>query len=106
MSTSHTQDLARNTSLILLIVPPWLLLHCQSAAEILPFHYFAPFILIPCGNSTAFYLPPSVCSEQCFHLRNLCPVEWQQAKLFNDAREDLIANGLSFIDCKQLLVLS
>lgn len=60
---------------------------------------FCTFYLIPCGNSTVFYLPPSVCSEQCFHLRNLCPVEWQQAKLFNAAREDLRANGLSFIDC-------
>lgn len=60
---------------------------------------FCTFYLIPCGNSTMFYLPPSVCSEQCFYLRNLCPVEWQQAELFNAAREDLIANGLSFINC-------
>ena len=60
---------------------------------------FCSFYLIPYGNSTVFYPPPSVCSEQCFYPRNLCPVEWQQAKLFNDAREDLIANELSFIDC-------
>ena len=57
------------------------------------------FYFIPCGNSSMFYPPSSVCSEQCFHLRNLCPIEWQQAELFNAAREDLIANGLSFIDC-------
>ena len=60
---------------------------------------FCTFYFIPCGNSSMFYPPSSVCSEQCFHLMSLCPVEWQQAELFNAARADLIANGLSFIDC-------
>ena len=69
--------------------------HCRDIAISL----FCTFYLIPCGNSTVFYPPSSVCSEQCLHLRNLCPVEWRQAELFIDADAGLVANGLSFIKC-------
>ena len=58
------------------------------------------FYLIPCGNSTVFQPPVSVCSEQCFHLRNdLCPNEWVQVLAFFRTRPDLIDLGLGFIDC-------
>ena len=58
------------------------------------------FYLIPCGNSTVFQPPVSVCSEQCFHLRNdLCPNEWELVLGYFNANPWLIDLGLAFIDC-------
>ena len=58
------------------------------------------FYLIPCGNSTVFLPPVSVCSEQCFHLRNdLCPDEWELVLGYLNANQWLVDIGLGFIDC-------
>jgi len=58
------------------------------------------FYFIPCGNSTVFQPPVSVCSEECFHLRNdLCPNQWERALAYFAGRPDLIARGLNLIDC-------
>ena len=71
-------------------------MQCRDVAiKVLCTYYF-----IPCGTSTAFQPPASVCSEQCFHLRNdLCPIQWEQALLYFADRQDLIAVGLNLIDC-------
>ena len=69
---------------------------CRDAA----IRLLCTFYFIPCGNSTVFQPPVSVCSEQCFHLRNdLCPTEWVQVLAFFRTRPDLIRLGLGFIDC-------
>ena len=58
------------------------------------------YYLIPCGNSSVFQPPVSVCSEQCFHLRNdLCPNEWEQVLAFFRSNPELVALGLGFIEC-------
>ena len=58
------------------------------------------FYFIPCGTSTAFEPPVSVCSEECFHLRNnLCPTQWEQALSYFAVRPNLVEVGLNLIDC-------
>ena len=50
-------------------------------------HYYLP----PCGNSTHFMLPPSLCEEECIYVKNGCRATWQAAAIvFTDP---------SFIDC-------
>ena len=58
------------------------------------------YYLIPCGNSSVFQPPVSVCSEQCLHLRNdLCPYEWELVLAYLRRNPGLVAIGLGFIEC-------
>ena len=58
------------------------------------------YYFIPCGNSSAFQPPVSVCSEQCFHVRNdLCPNEWKLIVEHFRNNPELVALGLAFIEC-------
>ena len=59
-------------------------------------HYYLP----PCGNSTTFESPTSVCMETCYYLQDICPNEWEQAIAFfneNDAFVDDYDAG--YIEC-------
>ena len=61
---------------------------------------FCNFYLIPCGNSTVFQPPVSVCPELCFHLRNnVCASVWEQIVEHFRANPELERLGLGFIDC-------
>ena len=58
------------------------------------------YYFIPCGNSSVFQPPVSVCSEQCLHVRNdLCPNEWELVEEHFRNNPGLIALGLAFIEC-------
>ena len=58
------------------------------------------FYLIPCGNSSVFQPPVSVCSEQCFHVRNNpCASVWELIVTHFRNNPELVALGLAFIEC-------
>ena len=56
-------------------------------------HYYLP----PCGNTTLFEPPTSVCMEVCNYLGDLCPSEWEQAVTFFEVNEALFYEA--FINC-------
>ena len=85
-------NLVEDASLILSLVPD----KCLDPALRVLCHFYFP----PCGNSTHFQSPTSVCIEFCNYLQELCPFEWGQAIAFfeeNDSR--LRPQGLTFINC-------
>ena len=58
------------------------------------------YYLPPCGNSTTFQPPASVCMETCNYLREICPNEWNDVISYMEENESLIRGlGLSFINC-------
>ena len=69
---------------------------CRDPAIQVLCHFFLP----PCGNSTVFEPPTSVCKEACNYLREICPSEWEQVVAHFEANDDWLApNGLHFINC-------
>ena len=59
-------------------------------------HYYLP----PCGNSTFFEPPTSVCMEPCNHLAEICPLEWERLVAFFEHEDiSLKKNGLTLINC-------
>ena len=69
---------------------------CIDPAQRVLCHFFLP----PCGNSTFFEPPTSVCMEACNYLAEICPFQWEQVVAYfeeNDYR--LRPDGLTFINC-------
>ena len=70
---------------------------CYETARRVICHFYLP----PCGNSTHFQPPTSVCSDTCKQLRDLCPTEWDSVvQTFEQNRIILEVDGLLFIDCE------
>ena len=57
---------------------------CRDLAIRIVCHYFLP----PCGNSTTFKPPTSVCMETCNYLRETCPNAWNAALAYIERNED------------------
>ena len=71
--------------------------NCYDIARQVICHFYLP----PCGNSTHFEPPTSVCSDTCYQLRDLCPTEWDViVDVFEQNRLILGADRLLFIDCE------
>ena len=88
----HLSRLINDTSIVFDLLP----MQCRDVAV----KVLCTFYFIPCGTSTAFEPPVSVCSEECFHLRNnLCPIQWEQALSYFAGRPNLVEVGLNLIDC-------
>ena len=68
---------------------------CKRQTQLAMCHYFLP----PCGNSTVFKPPTSVCDDICNHLFDLCPAEFEFALQYFEQRPGLVQAGLSFINC-------
>ena len=68
---------------------------CRDETKLVLCHYFLP----PCGNSTVFEPPTSVCEDTCNYLRSLCPNEWILAREYFEARPPLVRNGFTMINC-------
>ena len=68
---------------------------CKREAQLILCHYFLP----PCGNSTVFEPPTSVCKDVCNYLRNLCPVEYEFMLEYFQQQPSLSQAGLTFINC-------
>lgn len=47
-------------------------------------HYYLP----PCGNSSMFEPPTSVCAEECSYVAETCPTEWAQLRTFIETYKD------------------
>ena len=61
---------------------------------------FCHFLLPPCGNSTVFELPTSVCMETCKNVQELCSLEWEEIlTYFEENYNFLRPRGLTFINC-------
>ena len=82
-------------------VPAGLLLdkfrdECHDPALRILCHYYFP----PCGNSTVFEPPTSVCMETCNYLRELCPNEWNDIVAYFEENDATIRSyGATFINC-------
>ena len=68
---------------------------CIEEARLVLCQYFLP----PCGNSTVFEPPKSVCGGVCDHLRSLCSEEYDKIKAYFDSRSDLVDLGFTMINC-------
>ena len=68
---------------------------CQAPAEKLLCQYYLP----PCGNSTTFETPKSVCKDTCNYLRENCPNEWNVVEPFFEQSELSMVHGTTFINC-------
>ena len=69
---------------------------CRDPAIRVLCHFFLP----PCGNSTVFEPPTSVCKEACNYLRDICPSEWEQVVAYFEESDDrLRPDGLTLINC-------
>lgn len=70
---------------------------CQDAAVRVLCQFFLP----PCGNSTIFEPPTSVCMEACNYLRDTCPTEWDQViAIFEENDSEIRPYGANFINCR------
>ena len=70
--------------------------NCFEPARRVLCHFYLP----PCGNSSMFEPPSSVCEEACTELSKLCPIGWAQVVSFFELNEVNAAPlGLSLIDC-------
>ena len=70
---------------------------CRDSAIRVLCHYYLP----PCGNSTMFEPPTSVCMEACNYLQEMCPNEWEYVVSYfeqSDTRHG--AYGANFINCR------
>ena len=65
---------------------------CIEEARAVLCQYFFP----PCGNSTVFEPPKSVCGGVCDHLRSLCPQRFDQLRAYFNSLSDV---GLTSINC-------
>ena len=68
---------------------------CQAPAERILCQYYMP----PCGNSTTFEPPKSVCMETCNYLRESCPNEWSGMELYFEDNAFSVVHGTTFINC-------
>ena len=85
-------EIVDDSRLILNIIPE----ECVDVAFKVLCHFFLP----PCGNSTHFEPPTSVCSESCNYLRSVCPDAWDRIVAhFRDNDFWLRPLGLTYINC-------
>ena len=68
---------------------------CRDEAKAIICPYFLP----PCGNSTVFEPPTSICEATCNYLRSLCPNEWEKVSQFMETQLFLTKNGFTMINC-------
>ena len=69
---------------------------CQDLALRILCHYFLP----PCGNSTTFKPPTSVCMETCNYMQETCPNEWNLVLAYFEEVDISARNhGATFINC-------
>ena len=54
------------------------------------------FYLPPCGNSSTFQPPTSVCTEECNYVAELCPSDWERIRVL---LETLDRRAFTFINC-------
>ena len=70
---------------------------CYEPALRIICHFYLP----PCGNSTSFELPTSVCEETCMRVQESCGQEWESVlEMFRQNRIALEIEGTAFIDCE------
>ena len=62
---------------------------CYDAARRIICHFYLP----PCGNSTIFELPTSVCKETCYAVQDMCGEEWENVVSMFEQRA-------TFIECE------
>ena len=85
-------DLVEDSELITNVVPE----KCFDPALRILCHFYFP----PCGNSTIFQSPTSVCIEFCNYLQETCPFEWEIViGYFEENDFWLRPIGLTFINC-------
>ena len=70
---------------------------CREAARKAVCYFYYP----PCGNSTTFQPPKSICQDECLYVKDtLCPVEWALAQdHFQNIPNLLNSYNLHFINC-------
>ena len=69
---------------------------CYDVARRMICHFYLP----PCGNSTVFELPTSVCKEACHAVESICGEEWDNvSRMFEQEHAALELVGQTFIDC-------
>ena len=69
---------------------------CHDLAIRVLCHYYLP----PCGNSTTFEPPNSVCMESCNYLQETCLSQWNQVAAFFEENSSLARRyGVTFINC-------
>ena len=69
---------------------------CRDPALRILCHYYFP----PCGNSTVFEPPTSVCMETCNYLREICPNQWNDVEAhFEENHSTVSSYGATFINC-------
>ena len=81
----------RDTDLAFQLAPD----KCKREAQLVLCHHFLP----PCGNSTVFEPPTSVCKDVCNYLRSLCLVEYEFVLDYFQQRPGLLLAGLTLINC-------
>ena len=70
--------------------------NCRDPALQVLCHYYFP----PCGNSTIFEPPTSVCMEACNYLQDICPNEWREVVAYFDENDSIVRSyGATFINC-------
>ena len=70
---------------------------CYDAARRIICHFYLP----PCGNSTLFELPTSVCKETCYTVQDMCGEEWENVvSMFEQNRLSIEPEGTTFIECE------
>ena len=71
--------------------------HCNDIVRRVICHFY----LSPCGNSTHFESPTSVCKETCHQIGKMCGQEWESiVVLFELNRLALASDGMTFINCE------
>jgi len=69
---------------------------CYNPALRVLCHYYLP----PCGNSTTFEPPTSVCTEVCSDLKEMCRDGWEfVVSTLEEGDLRLKAHGATFINC-------
>ena len=69
---------------------------CHDVARQAICHYYLP----PCGNSSVFELPTSVCMETCKILQETCGEEFEIVNATFQQNSIVIEVGIDFIDCE------
>ena len=67
---------------------------CYDIAKRVICHFYLP----PCGNTTSFETPTSVCEDTCHAVQDACGTQWESVKRFLDIFFGA-DHSLAFIDC-------
>ena len=91
-SIRELNDFTSDSQLVVDFLPDECL---ESARKLLCFYYFPP-----CGNSTHFQPPQSICQEQCDYFANdVCSDFIDAVYQYFDQRPFIDELGLQFINC-------